>query len=265
MATIERGGARVRYDLLGEGPPLLLTHGLLTDGRLWAPLLPALASRYRVINVDLRGHRGSTAPSPFSLEDLADDCLAILDAEGFERAAIAGLSMGGMTAMRLALRAPERVAALLLLSTSADAERPRERLKYRAMAEIFRVVGSTSLFELPIRRLMFGRTALRERPEIAALQAQQTREHERTGLYHAVRAVMERGSIRDRLRELRCPSLVLVGDEDLTTPISRATRIGRSLPGARVHLLPRTGHLCTLEAPELVAEELLAFLAEVGW
>src|SRR5262245_8096981 len=127
MPILERQGARIVYEISGEGPPLLLGHSLLCDTLMWELVAPELAKHWRVININARGHGGSTAPSPFSLEDLADDWIAILDQERIERAVLCGLSMGGMTAMRLALAAPERVRALILLDTSADPELVQKR------------------------------------------------------------------------------------------------------------------------------------------
>src|SRR5689334_9659767 len=103
MPILERGGARILYEVSGDGPPLLLGHSLLGDSLMWELVAPELARTLRVINVNARAHGGSTAPSPFTLEDLADDWLAILDREKIDKAVLCGLSMGGMTAMRLAL------------------------------------------------------------------------------------------------------------------------------------------------------------------
>jgi len=270
MRTLERAGARIGYEVAGEGPAVVLGHSLLCDGRMWDAVAPVLARRYRVINIDARGHRASTwpgspgspgSPGPFTLDDLAEDWRAILDAERVDRAALCGLSMGGMTAMRLALAAPERVAALALLDTSADAEAAVKRLQYRLLAEIFKAFGNLAgPLEAPLRRIMFGVSTRADKPGVVARELGRMREQDARQIYHATRAVFDRPSIFGRLGAIRCPTLVMVGEEDVATPPDRARRIAGAIPGARLEVIPRAGHLTTVEQPEAVTAILLAFL-----
>lgn len=260
---IDRDGARISYTVEGSGPPILLGHSLLCDGSMWREVAPALAGRYLLITIDARGHGASTAERPFTLDDLADDWLAILDREGIDRAALVGLSMGGMTAMRVALRAPARVAALALLDTSADREPLKPRLRNRLLAEVVRRVGFPHVAVPIALRALLGETTLRERPELVrSLRAQLLSLDRR--VYHAARAVFDRPPIADRIAAIRCPTLVLVGEEDVATSPSRSRRIAERIPGARLVTVPRVGHLTALEAPAAVVsalEELLAPLA----
>lgn len=260
MEVIVRPHARVAYEITGSGPPIIFGHSLLCDGRMWGEVAVALAERHQVINVDARGHRGSTADAPFTLDDLAADWLAILDRLGLERAVLAGLSMGGMTAMRAALRAPERVMGLALLDTSADPEPPRARLKYRVMGEIVRWAGFPRPFVGTAMRAFFGATTRREQPHLVEQEAARLLERDGRGIYLAGRAVFDRGSILERLGAVSCPTLVLVGAEDRATPPSRARRITAAIPGARLVEVPRAGHLTTLEAPGAVIEALTGML-----
>ena len=130
MPSIERQNATVAYDVVGSGPPIVLGHSLFCTRSMWRGVVPRLQDSYRVINVELRGHGDSTAEGPFTLADLVDDWLAILDQEGIEQAVLCGLSTGGMTAMRVAGRAPDRVAGLALLDTNAAPETQFNRLQY---------------------------------------------------------------------------------------------------------------------------------------
>ncbi len=109
MPIIDRPGAKVHYQISGQGQSLLLGHSLLCDARMWEHVIPKLEEHFQVIAIDARGHRHSSCEWPFSLWDLANDWLAIMDHEGIDQAHMAGLSMGGMTAMRLALTNPEPV------------------------------------------------------------------------------------------------------------------------------------------------------------
>jgi pimeloyl-ACP methyl ester carboxylesterase len=261
--TLERPGARLSYTVGGAagGPAMLLGHGLLFDGNMWQNVAPKLASRFRLVTVDARGHGASTADAPFSLEDAAADWCALLDAEKIDRAILCGLSMGGMTAMRVALAAPERVAGLILVDTSADPEPLFGRLKYRTMAELTRAFGNLRPLEPSVTRILFGPTARRTQPELIARDRDRMRAHGVGRYYPGIRAVTDRGSILDRLGEIRCPALVVVGEEDAATPPLRSERIAARLSGAVLRRLPNVGHMSALEAPDAVAEAILAFLA----
>jgi 3-oxoadipate enol-lactonase len=259
VPAIERDGAHVHYDVTGQGPPLLLGHSLLCDGRMWEDVVPALSRRFRVYNIDARGHGRSTfRDDEFTLEDLAEDWLAILDAEKIERALLCGLSMGGMTAMRLALARPERVAALALLDTSADPERAVERILYLVLAEVQRATGVRPLAPV-IERKFFGRTTRRERRDVVERGMERILERDARAFYPATQAVFRRNGIVERLREIRCPTLVLVGEEDVATPLSRASRIAQGVAGAELVVIPRAGHMAPMEQPAAVEQALLSF------
>jgi pimeloyl-ACP methyl ester carboxylesterase len=259
VPTIERDGARIYYEVEGAGPALILGHSLLFDGRMWAAVVPGLARHFRVINVDARCHRHSTGSGRIAIEDLAADWLAILDHEKAPRALLCGLSLGGMTAMRVALRAPERVAAMALLDTSADPEEPGNRVVYRVLAEIQRLVRLDPLVDPIVERKMFGRTARGEQPDLVARGMQMIHEKEPRAVYPALRAVFDRESVADRLAEIRCPTLVLCGSEDAATPPTRSRRIAERIPGASLHIIPRAGHCSVMEQPAEVEKLLVDF------
>jgi 3-oxoadipate enol-lactonase len=264
MPILERQGARIfyeKYETEGRGPPILLGHSLLADSRMWEAVAPELAKSHRVININVRGHGGSTAPYPFSLEDLADDWIAILDREGIESAVLCGLSMGAMTALRVALAAPARVRGLILLDTSADPEAPQKRPQYAAMIEIVRRFGHIDPIYQIVKRLMFSKKTLNERPWLAQREIDRMKERDAHQVYHAVHAVIGRGDLLDRVREIKIPALVLVGADDTATPPVRSERLAAALPDARFHVIPGAGHLSALEAPAEVIREISEFLS----
>ena len=266
MPHIERQGVRIHYEVSGAGPVVLLGHSLLCDGRMWEGVVPTLAERYRVIIVDSRGLGPSTTAGAFTLYDLADDWLAILDQEDVDQTAICGLSMGGMTGMRFALAHPDRVAALALLDTSADPEPRANRIKYRIMASMLRRFGPLRLLTNAVAELMFGRTTRRDRPELVSRQLDRVREQDREGLYWAARsAVAARDPIRHELGKIGCPVRVIVGDQDRATPPVLSRRIRDAIPAAELVVLPETGHLSAIESPEAVADTLREFLDPLSW
>ena len=123
MPKLETNGVRIHYEEVGAGPPVVLGHSFLCSGEMWRPQIEPLAERHRVINIDHRGHgRSGALTNPFDLYDMVGDVTAVLDHLEVERAIWAGLSIGGMVAMRAAIAVPERVAGLILVDTDADAE-----------------------------------------------------------------------------------------------------------------------------------------------
>lgn len=260
MPILERQGARIFYETEGQGPPILLGHSLLSDSRMWESVAPELAKSHRVININVRGHGGSTAPSPFTLEDLAGDWLAILDREGIESAVLCGLSMGAMTALRVALAAPERVRGLILLDTSGDPEPPQKRPQYAAMISLVRRFGHIDPIYQIIKRLMFSKATLRDRPWLVQREIDRMKDRDAHQIYHAVHAVIDRGPLLDRVHQIQVPALVLVGADDAATPPIRAERLAAALPNARLHVIPGAGHLSAVEAPAEVIREISEFL-----
>jgi 3-oxoadipate enol-lactonase len=267
VPILERAGEQIYYDVGGpkDGKPILLGHSLLCDGRMWDRVVPALTKRHRVLNVDFRGHRHSSARAPYSFDDLVDDWLAILDAEKIDRAALVGLSMGGMTAMRVALKAPARVSAMVILDSSAAAEPWKQRVQYRIMAETLVRLGPVKPLIGRAMSLLVGATSRREQPAIVRELTARADEQDPLGLYHAGRAVFRRKTIEPELGKIRAPTLVLCGTEDVATTPERNQRIAAGIPGTALVMLPKVGHLSALEAPDAVAREIIGHLDRCGW
>lgn len=246
----------------GDGPPVLLLHSFLCSGDMWRHQVEPLARRHRVINLDLRGHgRSGFATGAFTLYDMVDDALAVLDHLGIERAAWAGLSIGGMIALRAALTAPGRVSSLLLFDTDGGAEKPFPKLKYRVLAFGASLVGIRP-FVPAVLPLMFGRTTRREHPDLPREWARRFRDAHMPSVRRGVEAIVRRESMLDRLGDVPHPALVVVGAEDETLPPSRARRLAEGLPDARLREIPQAGHLSALERPRLVTDLMLGFLKQ---
>lgn len=253
-------GTSLYYEDRGSGPPVLLLHSFLCSGEMWRHQVEPLARECRVINLDLRGHgRSGFATEPFTLDDLVDDALAILDHLEIERAAWAGLSIGGMMALRAALEAPERVSSLLLLDTHAGAETAYKKLKYRAMALGARLIGIRP-FVPAVLSLMFGSTTRHDNPDLVREWGRRFRDLHVPSVRRGVEALVRRDSLVDRLDEIHQPALVLVGEEDASLPPPCSEEIAAGLPNATLRTIPRAGHLSALERPRLVTDAMLEFL-----
>lgn len=254
MALVEvtGGGERWTFEVhrYGTGPAVVLMHGLLTDSRVWQPLVEALADRYTLVAVDAPGHGGSPdRPDDYTMEAEADALVAVADALGLTGpVAWVGHSMGGMKAMRVALAHPDRVAALGLISCQPYLEPERTAAPYLAMVEAAQSWGiSIDLAEM-IGKLNFGKAYL------ASGAGQEWVKHF-TGLTgDAIAApshsVFNRGDIADRMGELTAPTLILHGMDDIPIRIKVARQWAPTLPNARLVELAGCAHTPPVERPE---------------
>jgi len=245
-----------------DGRPILFGHSLLFDGRMWEAQVAALEGEYRCINVDFRGHGQSAAPPrAFSMIGQAEDYRKVMEALGVERATIVALSMGGMAAMHFAVAHPAKVEALALFDTSADVEPPRARAKETALAVTARMFGINDFLLKQVAPIMWSARFRAERPEVVEVWNERMRALDKTAAYRAVRMVLTRPAVGPRLGDVRVPTLVVVGDEDVATKPSKAKQIADTIAGAELRILPRTGHISAVEEPEVTTRLLKAFLA----
>jgi len=239
---------------------MILWPSFLTDGGMWDAQVPPLADLGRVLVFDGPGHGHSETPPPFSLDDNARALLDAASALRATRFVMIGLSWGGMIGMRLAVIAPERVAALALLDTSAGPELMRNRVQYRAMLSTFRRVGFPSwLADRRVVPLFFSERTLRDRPELARRFWRDAIGFSREGVYKSGKAIFQRGDFRPELGRVRAPTLVLCGAEDRATPPVRAREIAAGIAGAELAMIDGAGHLSAIEQPEKVNAALVPF------
>jgi pimeloyl-ACP methyl ester carboxylesterase len=256
---LEKEGARQE----GE-PTLVLLHSLLCDGSMWRGQVAPLRALGRVVVLDGPGHGKSEVPPPFTLEDHARTLVEAFDALAIPRALVVGLSWGGMLAMRIALTHPERLAAMVLLDTSADGTLFRERIEYRAMCAIARRVGLPPyLVRKKIVPLMFAARTRETAPALVDEFVRTLGGLPREGVTLAATAVsIDRSTILERLREINVPTLVGYGAEDVATPPDHSRRIGGRIRGSEVVPFAGAGHLSALEAPGIVNAAILPFVRE---
>jgi pimeloyl-ACP methyl ester carboxylesterase len=262
MPETVRQNISIHFEDQGSGPCVLFAHSYLCSGVMWAQQAAYLASSWRTVNVDTRGHGQSSPAGPgLTIYDLVDDHLAVLDDLGIERAVWAGLSLGGMIALRAALVAPERVSALVLADTSAATEPAWPVLRYRAMGMGTRVAGFEP-FLGRIMTLMFGTTTRRRNPELVAEWRRHIAGSHVPSILNLMKPLFGRDSLLDRLGEIHVPALVLVGEEDRAQPPARSRQIASGLANAELVVVPEAGHLAAVEQPEVVSETMRDFLVE---
>lgn len=247
-------GARLYWKLEGrEGAPaLVLLNSIGTDMDLWDPVLPLLRARFRLLRIDTRGHGASTAePGDFSMPLLARDVLAAAHDAGIDRFALAGVSLGGMIGMELALARPRQVEKLALVCTSAtmDAAAWNERI-----AKV-RGEGMAAIADLAMGRFL----SQAAEPAVYQTVRRQLLTMDPQG-YAGCAAAIRDMELENRISGIACPVLVVTGTCDTSTPLEgHGEHLLARIPGA-AHAALEAAHLAPLEAPEALAAALVSFL-----
>ena len=265
MPDLARHATRISYEVRGEGPTIVLLHSFLCDRTMWRHQVdPLVDAGWHVVSVDMRGH-GQSGPSvqPFSIYDLADDVVAVLDDVGVERAVWCGLSIGGMTSLRAVLRHRDRVRALVLADSDGGPEEPAVRVKYLAMAAAQRAFGPRPLFGA-IDKLFFSPGTRRDRPELVTELHTRLESNHRPSISTGVRALIKRDDVLPQLTGVDVPTLVVVGTEDEALPPERSEALADAIADAWLVRIPGAGHLSCLERPEEFNRALLGFLDDLG-
>jgi 3-oxoadipate enol-lactonase len=238
-----------------DAPVVVLSNSLGATRGMWDPQVPALAERYRVVTYDTRGHGDSPAPGgPYTLDDLVDDVVALLDRVGAARAHVVGLSLGGMTAMRLAAREPARVGRLAVLCTSAKAESQG----FRDRAAAARTGGTAGFAPSVASRWLTPRYAAEHPALVVRLEAMIAGADDEG--YAACCEVVADMDLRRDLGRIAAPTLVVSGAEDPALPPEHQRLIADGIPGAELLTVSPAAHLANLERTPEVTGALLAHL-----
>jgi 3-oxoadipate enol-lactonase len=265
MPLLNVNGAQIHYEEAGSGPEtIVFSHGLLMSGEMFSAQVKAFQSDYRCICYDHRGQsRSEITDSGYDMDSLTEDAAALIRALDCAPCHFAGLSMGGFVGMRLAIRHPELLKSLVLLETTADPEPEQNKGPYRRLAFIGRWL-SFRLVLNPLLKIMFGRTFL-EDPDRAAVR-EKWKNHllglNRVGTSRAAHGVIDREGVYGQLSEIRTPTLIVVGKEDVATPPAKSMRMRDAIAGSVYRELPRGGHSATIEEPDAVTGAMREFFAQ---
>ena len=256
-------GAELACEVTGTGPALLLLHAFPLGLSMWEPQAAALAASHQVIRFDCRGFGGSPpGDGLLTMERIADDAAGVLDRLGLASAIVGGVSMGGYAALAMVRRHPERIRALVLADTRAGADSPEARANRAAQAEKVRRDGASAIADAVIPKLL-GATSHRERPELVARVRRTIEANPPRGIADALAGLAARADSTPTLREIRVPTLVVCGDEDVLTPLSESEGLVRGIAGSRLEVVPAAGHLSSVENPERFNEVLGKFFTEL--
>ena len=240
----------------GAGPPLLLVHGLMISGEMFAPVLDHFAARHRVIVPDLRGHgRSRGLPPPYTVERLAGDLADLLAHLGVDAADVLGYSNGGAVAQQLALDHPRRCHRLVLACTYAfNMATVREQVEGRIGPVLVRLLGMPRFARLMMALGVKGLSAERAAWVAGLIGSQDTRL-----MLAAWRAAMAFDS-RVRLGEIACPTLVLAGGADKGVPMHHARQLHEGIARSRLVVIDGADHAMIWADPDRFTREVDAFL-----
>lgn len=256
MPFTTRANARLYWRLEGaaDRPALVLLNSIGTDMGLWDAAVPHLLPAFRLLRMDTRGHGASNAPAEdYTLAMLAEDVLAVMTDAGIPQAGIAGVSLGGMIAMELALSHPKAVSGLALICTSAE----MDRASWTDRTNKVRREGTASIAGMAVGRFLSPAFA-RQRPEIAA-GLERTIVRQSDDGYTGASAAIRDMDLLGRIGAIRAPTLVVTGAADISAPYAgHGEHLVQGIPGAR-HVGVAGAHLPPVEAPAELAAALRRF------
>ncbi len=257
---ITANGISINYQLEGPaaGPVVTLSHSLATNLSMWDPQVPALASRYRVLRYDTRGHGGTDAPAgPYALEQLAEDARALLHALGIARTHFIGLSMGGFIGQILALTHPEMLQGLVLCDTTSRVP-PEARPMWDERIRVAQTQGMEPHVEPTIDRWFTAPFREQRADVVNPVRAiiRGTHPQGYIGCCHAIAAL----DLTDRLSAITVPTLIIVGEDDPATPVAASRTIHERIQGSELVILKSASHLSNLEQAEAFNRAITTFL-----
>ena len=261
FATVH--GRTTCYLESGSGRPLVFIHAFPFSAEMWRRQLERVPDGWRFLAPDLRGFGGTADDGvpAVTLDDHASDLLELMNVLDIQDATIAGLSMGGYIAFAIIRLDPSRLAGLVLANTRPQPDSPDGLRNRRALLELLQSKGVGAVADDLLPKLVGG-TTWRERPEVVAAARSLIEASAPVAIEAAVRALMARPDSTSDLDGIRCPTLVIVGEEDTITPVADAEMMHRRIKGSTLVVLRKTGHLSNLEAPDAFSAAVSTFLAD---
>ncbi len=257
---IKSGDAQIVYRALGDGPSIILLHPFPANHEFWLPVAEALATRYRVILPDLRGHGESDAgEGPATMQKHAADIALVMDDAEVGRAPLVGVSVGGYILFEFWRRHRGRIKALGLFNTKAPADSPDVRGGRLKVANEVLEYGTEQFFQSMIPRLL-GSTTRETRPDLVEGALRMMRKMSPEDVAQVQRGMAERPDSIDTLKTIDVPTLIVTGDEDILTGSNEAELLRRYIPNSQMRVIPKAGHYSAWEQPEESGKLLRHFL-----
>ena len=260
MNRIRSGDAEIAYEVLGNGPPLVLLHPFPAHHGLWLPAAQSLISRYRVVLPDLRGHGDSEiGDGPATMEKHASDLARVLDDAGVGRAIFCGVSIGGYILLEFWRRYRGRVAALGLCCTRAQADTDEARNTRLKNADLVLERGTEWFVDLMAPKLL-GKSTQEARPDLVADARRMMLQMSPQDIAQVQQGMAARPDSVTTLKTINVPALVVLGEEDTLIPLSDGELMRQHIANSRLAVIPKAGHFAVWEQPETVGKLIRQFV-----
>ena len=259
---VKANGIDINYEIEGEGPWLTMSHSLACNLHMWDPQMPVLTKKFKVLRFDTRGHGQSSAPAgEYTLEQLADDLKGLLDALKIKQTHYAGLSMGGMIGQAFALKYPGVFQSMVLADTTSRRP-PNAGQMWGERIQNAQTKGMGALVQGTLERWFTEpyRNSRKDVMEKIGNDIRNTPVNGFVGCCHAISKV----DYLDRLKEIKVPALVIVGEQDHGTPPEAARVIQQNLPGSELKIIPSAAHISNVEQAQVFNDSMLGFLNRVA-
>jgi 3-oxoadipate enol-lactonase len=263
-----KSGATLGYMDIGQGLPIVLIHGLFLDHTAFEEQIRAFADRYRIIAIDIHGHGASSElDRSMSLDEMAADFFDLVQQLGIQQAIWGGVSLGGMTSLRIAIGHPEAVLGLLLLNTNAGKGAGKKVPSFDGLNAplTMRLLWQTRFLKNKVLEAgLFGRTTLATKPDLLPSWVEKMKPISCKSMKNAIEAVLSASSILEQLSSIAVPTTIAGGAEDTALPMSASRDIHEKICDSILVEIPQCGHSSSIEQPVQVTQLLERLLVEVN-
>jgi len=251
------------YDEVGAGPAVVFLHGFPFNRSMWREQVELLAPYFRVIAPDLRGHgQTSVTAGAITMEVMAQDVIALMDALEISAAAFCGLSMGGYVTLALCRQYPARARALVLADTRAVADTEEGKQIREQQAQKVLHEGMASSVDSMLAKLLMPQT-IEDRPEVVARVREMILNTDPAGAAAAQHGMAQRRDQTDLLPQISVPTLIICGESDQLTPVAESQTMHRLIPGSHLEIIAGAAHMSNFEQPVRFNDLLSSFLFDL--
>ena len=238
---------------------VILIHAYPLNKNMWADQIEKLREDYRVLALDIRGFGKSELKNPYTLENIVDDVIDLMNLKKIDQAIIAGLSMGGFVALRAIERNPERFHALILADTKSEPDSDESKLgRYKGLVKIEK--DGVNKFTDSFIENALSQETMAEKPKVFIQVSSIAKENKKEGVAAGLLALTSRTDTTEGLSKIKVPTLVIQGEFDTVIPMKAAVALNEKIIGSKFVIIPRVGHLSNLEDPEAFNRALIEFV-----
>ena len=266
MPKLMTNGVKLHYEDEGTGKEtIVFSHSYLVDSFHFYSQVQSFKTQYRCIAFDHRGHgKSEVTENGYDMENLYQDAVGLIETLDCAPCHFIGLSTGGFIGMRIAIRKPELLKSLILMDTSADDEPDAASKQYKLLFFIIRWLGYWPVVSI-LMPMFFSKKFLKNKNRRQEVREWKKRlmTNDRKAMIKFGQGIFYRKSVYEQLGKIQTPTLMIVGEDDLATPVEKAERICNGIKGAQLKTIPNAGHLCTVEEPEAVNSAIREFLGKL--